>query len=169
MLARTVSRCGGRLPLSVAVAVALLVPMLAAAQTPSSPAAKQATAPTAAAVPTTAKAAAAQPPAAAAPTKSAAAATAPPAADGPASQTTGIAGTQNPAAAGSPAPASALANPPGAAAQAVAIPAGYGLCQCIGNFKNLQMSCPGSAEGCQAQCGNRYSFVPTAQCPANPH
>jgi hypothetical protein len=49
-------------------------------------------------------------------------------------------------------------------APAVSVPAGWGLCQCISDTKILDFSCPGSAAGCQSQCGGNYSFVPDAQC-----
>jgi hypothetical protein len=80
-------------------------------------------------------------------------------------QTSGVPGTQNPAAA---APgASGTASPADQSADAPANMAG--LCQCIGNFKDLDFRCQQSADSCQSQCGTRYSFLPAAQCTATAH
>jgi hypothetical protein len=67
------------------------------------------------------------------------------------------------------APATQTAGSPGEEAPAAsAIPAG--LCQCIGNLANLDFHCPESADACQMQCGGeRFSFVPSAQCRAEAH
>jgi hypothetical protein len=63
-----------------------------------------------------------------------------------------------------PQPPAAQVAGPALDTPAVAVPAGWGLCQCISDTKALDFSCPGSAAGCQASCGGRYSYVPTAQC-----
>jgi hypothetical protein len=152
---------GWRLFRFLALAAALLVPISLQAQTPAaSPSAK----PDAAQTPVTV------PPAA------------PPAGQS-VSQTSGVPGTQNPAAAapGAAAPGAAAlgataaqtAGAPGTASpadQSAAAPANMaGLCQCIGNVKDLDFRCQQSADSCQSQCGARYSFVPAAQCTATAH
>ena len=145
---------GRRFLLCHLLAAALLVPVCVHAQTPASSAAKPAAAPVippAKPVPAPVTAASAPTPAAAAPSA--------PAAAQPTTQTSAIPGTQNPAAGGAPPP---LPNP--ADQTAAGPPTDAGLCQCIGNFKDLDIRCPASAESCQSQCGTRYSFVPTAQC-----
>ena len=142
------------------LAAALLMPLCGHAQTPAAPAAKATATPapaTSAPIIPPAKPAAAT----AAPAASAAAPATPPApaAAQPMTQTSAIPGTQNPAANAAPPPQSKPAE------QTVAgPPTDAGLCQCIGNFKDLDIRCPSSAESCQSQCGTRYSFVPTAQC-----
>ena len=83
-----------------------------------------------------------------------------------------VAAAQQAAAPAAPAPpaAPAAAAPPGAP---VAIPPAaeapptvkLGLCQCITDKKGLDFSCPGSAQACQAACGQKYSYAPLAQCP----
>jgi hypothetical protein len=136
---------------ALALAAMLLVPASPQAQTPAaSPPAKPAAAQTPVTVPPAA----------------------PPAAPG-VSQTSGVPGTQNPAAA---APGAAAAQTPGAsgtaspADQSADAPANMaGLCQCIGNVKDLDFRCQQSADSCQSQCGTRYSFVPAAQCTATAH
>jgi hypothetical protein len=86
------------------------------------------------------------------------------------SQTAGVPGTQNPAAAAPGSPAAQATPIPGTAPpdQGAVPVTTVGLCQCIANFKDLQFSCPGSADDCHSQCGDRYSFVPMTQCPVTP-
>lgn len=143
----------GRRPFSChfLLAAALLIPAACAhAQTPAASAPKEPAATATISSPKTATATVAAAPAAVA---------AAPAAQ-PTTQTSAVPGTQNPAAAGGPAPLS----PNPADQTAAGPPTDAGLCQCIGNFKDLDIRCPASAESCQSQCGTRYSFVPTAQC-----
>jgi hypothetical protein len=45
-----------------------------------------------------------------------------------------------------------------------ATPQRTGLCQCISDFKNLDFTCPGSAEACASQCGRLYAYRPDALC-----
>jgi len=59
-------------------------------------------------------------------------------------------------------PAAAPVIPP--AAGEAAPPAKLGLCQCISGKQDLDFSCPGSALACQSSCGQKFSYVPTAQC-----
>jgi hypothetical protein len=47
------------------------------------------------------------------------------------------------------------------------MPGPLGLCQCLSDVKNLDFTCPGSAEACESSCGRNYSYVPTAQCRQN--
>ena len=52
------------------------------------------------------------------------------------------------------------------AGSAPAMSTGWGLCQCISDFKNLEFHCPGSADACQSTCGAQFSFKPDARCGA---
>jgi len=63
-------------------------------------------------------------------------------------------------------PGPGAATPPGAPAAAPMPPVAvdWGLCQCIGDKQSLDFTCPGSADACQAACGNQFSFKPDARC-----
>jgi hypothetical protein len=66
-----------------------------------------------------------------------------------------------PPASAAPAPP---ATPPAAAAPMSPVPIDWGLCQCIADKTNLDFTCPGSADACQAACGKQFSFKPDARC-----
>jgi hypothetical protein len=56
------------------------------------------------------------------------------------------------------------ATAPGAATPMTPLPVDWGLCQCIADKKNLDFTCPGSADACRSACGNQFSFKPDARC-----
>jgi hypothetical protein len=87
----------------------------------------------------------------------------------------GVAGaaSSNPSSAGplTPVTAGTAAGAPVAAAapRAAAATGTLGLCQCISDRKKLDFSCPGSAQACQSDCGQRFAFSPQVECRLDRH
>jgi len=78
-------------------------------------------------------------------------------------------GPLTPVTAGTAAGAAVTAPVTAPAPRAAAASGTLGLCQCISDRKKLDFSCPGSAQACQSDCGQRFAFSPQVECRLDRH